>query len=85
MSNTPLPDPVAIADGTFNCNAQLGTELFREDQMHAHAAAVSADKDARIKVLEEALWAADLAFAEHGILAVHATRMQVRAALGDKT
>ena len=35
------------------------------------------------KVLEDALWAADLAFAEHGILAVHATRMQVRAALGD--
>ena len=58
--------------------------LHTADQMHAHAAAVSADKDARIKVLEDALWAADLAFAEHGILAVHATRMQVRAALGDK-
>ena len=60
------------------------TESEMEHFIHAHAAAVSADKDARIKVLEDALWAADLAFAEHGILAVHATRMQVRAALGDK-
>ena len=59
-------------------------DLHTADQMHAHAAAVSAERDARIKMLEEALWAADLAFAEHGILAVHATRMQVRAALGDK-
>jgi len=78
MSNTiPLPPIVERADEHYH-----GEGLA--DAVHAHAAAVSAAKDARIKVLEDALWAADLAFAEHGILAVHATRMQVRAALGDK-
>jgi hypothetical protein len=45
---------------------------------------IASEQGEHIKVLEDALWAADLAFAEHGILAVHATRMQVRAALGDK-
>ena len=51
---------------------------------YGYTAGAFAALQERIKVLEEALWAADLAFAEHGILAVHATRMQVRAALGDK-
>ena len=101
MSNTPLPEPIAWTSSRNGGKTWITTNgdptdlmpdeggivhsLHTADQMHAHAAAVSADKDARIKVLEEALWAADLAFAEHGILAVHATRMQVRAALGDKT
>jgi len=100
MSNTPLPEPAYYQwrrkkmpwslEFAFSHMCVETTDdsevrtLHTADQMHAHAAAVSADKDARIKVLEDALWAADLAFAEHGILAVHATRMQVRAALGDK-
>jgi hypothetical protein len=98
MSNTPLPEPWDYCyewDGPFGTRKfstashngsrpDRSVPIYTPDQMHTHAAAVTAAKDARIKVLEDALWAADLAFAEHGILAVHATRMQVRAALGDK-
>ena len=36
-------------------NARSEKPLYTADQMHAHAAAVSAAKDARIKVLEDAL------------------------------
>jgi len=100
MSNTPLPEPIAWTSSRNGGKTWITTNgdptdlmpdeggivhsLHTDNQLRVYAAAVSAAKDARIKVLEEALWAADLAFAEHGILAVHATRMQVRAALGDK-
>jgi hypothetical protein len=35
----PLPDPVAIADGSFNCNAPLGSLLHTTDQILAYATA----------------------------------------------
>jgi len=57
MADVPLPHPVM--------NAMLGDDwgdLYTSDQMHAHAAAVSAAKDAeiehlreRVRVLEDAL------------------------------
>jgi len=48
MSNTPLPPIVERADEHYH-----GEGLA--DAVHAHAAAVTAAKDARIKVLEDAL------------------------------
>jgi len=59
---------------------------YTADQMHTHAAAVTAAKDARIKVLEDAL---RMALAELDELPVWSNTGHVcniaRAALGDKT
>lgn len=71
MSNTiPLPEPIGEIVGVrltpkdtrefwgYFAKGFEGMEKVRvhtADQMHAHAAAVSAAKDARIKVLEDAL------------------------------
>lgn len=54
------------------------------DAMHAHAAAVSAAKDARIKVLEGALRKA-IVQNEHDMLMTGEELRAARAALGDKT
>ena len=59
--------------------------LHTADQMHAHAAAVSAERDARIKVLEDALRAiCSEQDARQGYASVE-TYDAARAALGDKT
>jgi len=71
MSNTPLPEPAYYQwrrkkmpwslEFAFSHMCVETTDdsevrtLHTADQMHAHAAAVSAAKDARIKVLEDAL------------------------------
>lgn len=47
-----------------------------DDEMRANARLIAAAPD-----LLAALFAADLAFAEHGILASHATRIQIHAAI----
>ena len=43
----PLPEPYAFLHGRV--------KLYTQDDLHTHAAAVSATKDERIKVLEDAL------------------------------
>lgn len=66
------------------------TEVYTADQMHAHAAAVTAAKDERIKVLEDAL-AEVLAFQSAPTQpTIHdwgrwRRVLHARAALGDKT
>ena len=53
MSNTiPLPPHVGEE---YHGPSQSPVKLYDADQLHAHAAAVSAERDARIKVLEDAL------------------------------
>ncbi len=54
-------------------------DLYAADQMHAHAAAVSAAKDARIKVLED-----QLAVAAMQLINAIGYIEEARAALGDK-
>jgi len=56
MSNVPLPEPHHQSAANFNAPDE---PFYTADQMHAHAAAVSAAKDERIKVLEDALRAID--------------------------
>ena len=72
MSNVPLPK----VDYDAGWHRQ-----YTADQMHAHAAAVSAAKDARIKVLEDQL---RLALTIIGHPDDDITKA-MRAALGDKT
>ena len=69
MSNTPLPAPWDYCyewDGPFGTRKfsaashngsrpDRSVPIYTPDQMHTHAAAVTAAKDARIKVLEDAL------------------------------
>lgn len=63
--------------------------VFDADQMHDYAAAVSAAKDARIKVLESALertaTALNLAYSKKPLRDMAETLAEARAALGDKT
>lgn len=84
MSNTPLPEPkyhVRVA----------GKELlgYTADQLHAHAAAVSADRGAEIERLRKVLW--KIVYlrpdVEHPPLHSEAEGLRIlaRAALGDKT
>ena len=95
MSNTPLPEPVYhqwrkkkmpwSLEFAFNSMCHVTTDdseirtLHTADQMHAHAAAVSAAKDARIKVLEE-----QLAVAAMQLINAIGYIEEARAALGDK-
>ena len=72
MSNTPLPPIVERADEHYH-----GEGLA--DAVHAHAAAVSAERDARIKVLEE-----QLAVAAMQLINAIGYIEEARAALGDK-
>ena len=83
MSNTPLPP----ADHAYNSGSFA--PLWGETKMHAHAAAVSAAKDAEIARLRKVLWKIvylrpDI---EHPPLHSEAEgiRILARAALGDKT
>ena len=55
MSNTPLPEP-AIIDRHIPTNIVI--RGYTADQMHAHAAAVSADMDEKIAQLRQYLDAA---------------------------
>ena len=69
MSNTPLPAPWDYCyewDGPFGTRKfsaashngsrpDRSVPIYTPDQMHTHAAAVTAERDARIKVLEDAL------------------------------
>lgn len=48
----PLPEPHHQSAANFNAPDE---PFYTADQMHAYAAAVSAAKDERIKVLEDAL------------------------------
>lgn len=84
MNNTiPLPPHVGEE---YHGPSQSPVKLYDADQLHAHAAAVTAAKDARIKVLEDAL---RMALAELDELPVWSNTGHVcniaRAALGDKT
>ncbi len=68
-NNTPLPEPWDYCyewDGPFGTRKfstashngsrpDRSVPIYTPDQMHTHAAAVTAAKDARIKVLEDAL------------------------------
>lgn len=108
MSNTPLPEPTYYQwrrkkmpwslEFAFSHMCVKTTDdsevrtLHTADQMHAHAAAVSAERDARIKVLEDALRGLDEAYCRAGSpltkVERHEDRMRLiaaRAALGDKT
>ena len=91
----PLPPPVAygatdledgrIYDAWYEPIEGCTVPLHTADQLHAHAAAVSAAKDARIKVLESALRAiCSEQDARQGYASVE-TYDAARAALGDKT
>ena len=90
MSNTPLPEPHGqFLIWVYNAKPDDPVryrDVWIDDQLHAHAAAVSAAKDARIKVLEDAL---RMALAELDELPVWSNTGHVcniaRAALGDKT
>jgi len=91
MSN-PLPEPWDYAyewDGPYGCRKlsvapwngrgpDRSVPIFTADQLRAHAAAVTAAKDARIKVLEDALrglvGAADDDSAERWEAAIDAAR-----------
>ena len=77
MSNVPLPEPHHQSAANFNAPDE---PFYTADQMHAHAAAVSAAKDARIKVLEE-----QLAVAAMQLINAIGYIEEARAALGDKT
>ena len=77
MSNTiPLPPHVGEE---YHGSSQSPVKLYDADQLHAHAAAVSAAKDARIKVLEE-----QLAVAAMQLINAIGYIEEARAALGDK-
>jgi len=85
MSNTPLPEPafgfLVVSEETGQwIGSRAGEAAFDADNLHAHAAAVSAAKDARIKVLEEQLAVAAMQLANAAGYIEEA-----RAALGDKT
>ena len=99
MSNTPLPAPWDYCyewDGPFGTRKfsaashngsrpDRSVPIYTPDQMHAHAAAVTAERDARIKVLGEAL--ADLLslYDQRIPLRERPTTWEAaRAALGDK-
>ena len=80
----PLPKP----EGKIAAGNQMWC-VYTPDQMHAHAAAVSAAKDERIKVLEDALrgvmgyaWCEYRSNSRPHFDRVYAA---ARAALGDKT
>jgi hypothetical protein len=86
----PLPEPafgfLVVSEETGQwIESRAGEAAFDADNLHAHAAAVSAAKDARIKVLEDAL---RMALAELDELPVWSNTGHVcniaRAALGDK-
>lgn len=93
MNNTPLPAPWDYCyewDGPFGTRKfsaashngsrpDRSVPIYTPDQMHAHAAAVSAAKDARIKVLEE-----QLAVAAMQLINAIGYIEEARAALGDK-
>ena len=93
MSNTPLPAPWDYCyewDGPFGTRKfsaashngsrpDRSVPIYTPDQMHAHAAAVSAAKDARIKVLED-----QLAVAAMQLINAIGYIEEARAALGDK-
>ena len=52
----PLPEPVTLYHRpSFLAGEYIYITGYTADQMHAHAAAVTAAKDERIKVLEDAL------------------------------
>ena len=60
MSNTSLPEPafgrLDVDEGRGQwIESRNGQPDYDAEQMHAHAAAVTREKDARIKVLEGAL------------------------------
>ena len=92
-NNTPLPEPLPLPTltkaaggcymGKYDLHQLTSVEFQRA--LDAHAAAVSAAKDARIKVLEDAL---RMALAELDELPVWSNTGHVcniaRAALGDK-
>ena len=94
MSNTPLPEPRDYCyewDGPFGTRKfstashngsrpDRSVPIYTPDQMHTHAAAVSAERDARIKVLEDQLAVAAMQLANAAGYIEEA-----RAALGDKT
>ena len=50
MSNVPLPEPHHQSAANFNAPDE---PFYTADQMHAHAAAVSAAKDAEIAALRD--------------------------------
>jgi len=50
MSNVPLPEPHHQSAANFNAPDE---PFYTADQMHAHAAAVSAAKDAEIDALRD--------------------------------
>ena len=93
MNNTPLPEPWDYCyewDGPFGTRKfsaashngsrpDRSVPIYTPDQMHARAAAVSAAKDARIKVLEE-----QLAVAAMQLINAIGYIEEARAALGDK-
>ena len=92
MNNTPLPAPWDYCyewDGPFGTRKfsaashngsrpDRSVPIYTPDQMHAHAAAVSAAMDARIKVLEE-----QLAVAAMQLINAIGYIEEARAALGD--
>jgi len=81
----PLPEPAfgfLVVSGETGqwIESRAGEAAFDADNLHAHAAAVSAAKDARIKVLEE-----QLAVAAMQLINAIGYIEEARAALGDKT
>jgi len=104
MSNTPLPEPYGCVtlhtvsgleffyrhpEPPYLDTAKSCTVVYATEALHAHAAAVSAAKDARIKVLESALertaTALNLAYSKKPLRDMAETLAEARAALGDKT
>ena len=81
MSNT-IPLPPHVGEESHG-PSQSPVKLYDADQMHAHAAAVSAAKDARIKVLENELRKA-IVQNEHDMLLTGDELRAARAVLGDK-
>ena len=98
MNNTPLPEPWDYCyewDGPFGTRKfstashngsrpDRSVPIYTPDQMHAHAAAVSAELDAEIAGLRKAL-AAAIRQNEHDMLMTGEEFRAARAALGDKT
>ena len=85
MSNTPLPEPDGSAEANQRPHPGGGYEYdevpaWSGPLVRAHAAAVSAAKDARIKVLEE-----QLAVAAMQLINAIGYIEEARAALGDST
>lgn len=85
MSNTiPLPEPDITSTQIDSVMRTYTIRSYSADQMHAHAAAVSAERDARIKVLEDALRELVGACDDDSVIRFEDALIAVRAALGDK-